>query len=224
MKDPINKDAQADKARTWPTVLIVTSLFLLSACGEVDKDDGLVLEEVELPTDSSLTLYCPDAGIADETCLLDDPENPYSITPINDDNKFDLDFATPSAKARFYLWGTAQAMNPRGENQYYLARALQEMYTESGSELAKNHAIRAYRSVLDNYFDEVTFFQFPDPPAEGEIFYPRKVRLLSVPNLWAPDPGLNLDPLFDSNLLAWEALGEWGYTYDQTTEDVYRNF
>jgi hypothetical protein len=224
MKYLINKRAHVSKVNIWTLSFIASTMLLLSACGEVDKDDGLVLEEVQLPTDSSLTLYCPDAGIADEPCILNDPENPYSITPINDDNKFDLDFATPSAKARFYLWGTAQAISPRGENQYYLARALQEMYTESGSELAKNHAIRAYRSVLDNYFDEVTFFQFPDPPAEGEIFYPKKVRLLSVPNLWAPDPGLNLDPLYDNNLLAWEALGEWGYSYEESTGDVYRNF
>lgn len=224
MKYQFKNHAHKSGAKTWHVAIISSLIMVLSACGEVDKGDGLVIEELTLPTDSSLTLYCPDAGIADEPCILDDPENPYAITPITDDNKFDLFFATPSAKARFYLWGTAQAMNPRGENQYYLARALQEMYTESGSELAKGHAIRAYRSVLDNYFEEVTFFQFPDPPAEGEIFYPKKVRLLSVPNLWAPDPGLNVDPLFDNNLLAWEALGEWGYTYEESTEDVYRNF
>ncbi len=211
-------------AKNWQIILIASLMLVLTGCGEVDKDDGLVVEELTLPTDSSLKLFCPDAGIGNEPCILDDPDNPYSITPITDENKFKLDFATPSAKARFYLWGTAQAISPRGENQYYLARALQEMYTESGSELAKNHAIRAYRSVLDNYFEEVTFFQFPNPPVDGEIFYPVKVRLLSVPNLWAPDPGLNLDPLYDNNLLAWEALGEWGFTYDPVTLDVYQNF
>jgi len=224
MKYQSKKHAHTAPFKIWQVTLISSLILVLSGCGEVDKDDGLVVEELTLPTDSSLTLYCPDAGIADEPCILDDPENPYSITPITDDNKFDLDFAAPSAKAKFYLWATAQAMSPRGENQFYTAYYLQRMYTESGSELAKEHAIRAYRSVLDNYFNEVTFFQFPNPPVEGEIFYPVKVTRLSVANFWAPDPGLNIDPLYDNNLLAWEALGEWGYTYDPVVQDVTRNF
>jgi hypothetical protein len=224
MKYQLKKHAHTATVKTWQMTILSGFMLIMAGCGEVDKDDGLIIQELTLPTDSSLTLYCPDAGIADEPCILDDPENPYAITPITDDNKFDLFFATPSAKARFYLWATAQAMNPRGENQFYLAWALQEMYTESGSELTKAHAIRAHRSVFDNYFDEVTFFQFPDPPVEGEIFYPKKVRLLSVNLLWAPPSGFDVDPLFDNNLFAWEALGEWGYTYEEGTKDVTRNF
>jgi hypothetical protein len=207
--------------------------LIITGCGEVDESDGdvvarynsngvLIGGNINLPTDSALTLYCPDAGIAGEPCILDDPQNPFSDTPIFDTNKFVLYRDLTSAKASFYLWGTAQAMSPRGENQYYTGVSLQQMFTQTGSALAREQALRAYRSVLDNYFDEVTFFQFPDPPAAGDVFYPKKVRLLAVHNLWEPATGIN--PLFANNLLAWEALGEWGYTYEENTGDVFRNF
>lgn len=189
-----------------------TVLLLLGACGEVSKSDGNLVNGVALPSDSALRLYCPDAGIAAEPCVLDDPQNPYAITPVNDDTKFDLNDGTPSAKARFYLWATAQAMSPRGENQFYTAQALHEMYSESGSELARTQALRAYRSVLDNYFDSVTFFEcdFGGCPAD-DLFYPFKVRVLVGNNLHSP--AAPLISLFDNVNEVFELAGEWGYTY-----------
>ena len=206
-------------------VLVASALILtVSACGDVDKDDGDVVNSIELPTDSFLTLHCPDAGIAGNACILDDPENPYAFTSVNDDTKFDLNTDAPSAKARFYLWATAQAMSPRGENQFYVANALHEMYSESDSELAKAQALRAYRSVLDNYFNSATFFEcnFGGCPEE-DLFFPHPVRKLVGVNMVSPSAPLTA--LFDTPTEALSTFGEWGYTYDdQVSGDFTQNF
>ena len=208
-------------AGTFRATAILLLALAVAGCGEVDESDGEVVGGVALPTDSALDLYCEDAGIADEPCILDDPKNPYSITPVNDLTKFDLSADAPSAKARFYLWATAQALSPRGENQYYTAVALHEMWVDSGSELAREHALRAYRSVLDNYFFSVTFFEadFLPPP---DIFFPKPVRQLVGANLFAPQAPLTL--MFDTPTNALELFGQWGYTYDdQNTLDFTPN-
>ncbi len=205
----------------WKLFILSLLIVLMSGCGEVDSKDGTKVNEITLPSDMKLTLYCPDAGIADEPCILDDPDNPYARTPVNDDTKFDLSIAAPSAKARFYLWATAQAMSPRGENQFYTAQALQEMYGESGSELARTQSLRAYRSVLDNYFYSVTFFEATWIGGD-EIFYPFPVRKLVGQNMHNP---ATLTSLFDNSAQALEIFGKWGYTYDDAvTKDFTPNF
>ena len=75
------------------------------------------------------------------------------------------------------------------------------------------------RSVLDNYFYSVTFFEadfLPDP----DIFYPFPVRKLVGQNLHSPQPPLIT--LFDRDAIqANELFGQWGYTYDdQVTLDA----
>lgn len=205
----------------WSFTVLSLLTILISGCGGVDSNDGTVVNDIELPVDKVLTLFCPDAGIASEPCILDDPDNPYARTPVSDDNKFDLHLATPSAKARFYLWATAQAMSPRGENQFYVAQALQEMYGESASELARTQSLRAYRSALDNYFYSVTFFEATWVGGD-EIFYPFPVRKLVGQNMHSP---ATLTSLFDNSAQALEKFGEWGYTYDDTvTKDFTPNF
>lgn len=207
--------------RIWSYFVLSLLIVLMSGCGEVDSTDGTVVNDLQLPSDKILTLYCPDAGIAGDPCILDDPENPYARTPVNDDNKFDLSIAAPSAKSRFYLWATAQAMSPRGENQFYVAQALQEMYGESGSELAREQSLRAYRSVLDNYFYSVTFFEATWIGGD-EIYYPFPVRKLVGQNMHSP---ATLTLLFDNSAQALEMFGLWGYTYDDAvTKDFTPNF
>lgn len=210
MKNTVTDHSPLTAAKILQLLIVSTSLLFISGCGEVDEGDGTVVNSINLPTDSSLTLYCPDAGIAANPCVLDDPENPYAITPISDANKFDLSAAAPSAKARFYLWATAQAISPRGENQFYVAGALQEMYGESGSELAREQALRAYRSVLDNYFYSVTFFEATWVGGD-DIYYPFPVRKLVGQNMYNP---ATLTPLFDVPAEALQMFGMWGYTYD----------
>ena len=202
-----------DWLKYYKPVIALSSVLLVTGCGGVGSDDGNNVNNVQLPIDSALTLYCAGAGIASEPCILNDPENPYAITPVNDDTKWDLSNAAPSAKARFYLWATAQAISPTGENQFFVAEALQGMYGESGSELARNQALKAYRSVLDNYFYSVTFFEcdYAGCP-DDDLFYPFPIRKLSGANMHSPAAPLTL--LFDNANEMFELVGEWGYTYD----------
>ena len=225
MKNILKQRAHNTKINVLGVAFLSISLFLVTGCGEVDSGDGNVSTSLNLPVDTVLKLYCPDAGIAAEPCILDDPDNPYATTPVTDLNKFDLSSDAPSAKARFYLWATAQAMSPRGENQYNVALALHEMFDLSGSDIARNQALRAYRSVLDNYFNEVTFFG-PFVVNGEDIFTPFPVRKLVGQNMHDPDTVGNI---FDGNdgsnqTLALQKFGEWGYTYDPATGDFSFNF
>jgi hypothetical protein len=59
------------------------------------------------------------------------------------------------AKARFYFWATALARRPSGENQFYTALALHELFDANSNVLSKDElvraqALKAYRS--DNLF------------------------------------------------------------------------
>ena len=130
-----------------------------------------------MPTDTLLNLRCAEVGINDETCVLIDAENPFRYVAIAEFDvnldmqglpqppnfKFNLNNDIPAgptgAKARFYLWATALAKAPySGENQWYTARALHEVFTANADPLIQAQAIKAYRSVLDNFFGTVTFF------------------------------------------------------------------
>ena len=151
------KVAMSGNSNTISNLCMASLLVLLTACG--GGEGGYEVNEVKLPVEYTLNLYCEDAGIANSRCILDDPENPYARSLVNDETKFQLYDDSPSAKSDFYLWATALARAPVGENQYYTALSLHDLYTQGGSEVARDQAKRAYRSLLDNYFDSVTFFE-----------------------------------------------------------------
>ena len=233
------KNAQSSGAKIG-RLAIVCSLFLIVAgCGK-DSDDGDVTNTLAIPTDIVLNLFCDDIGIATETCVLDDPDNPYANIPFATANppaddepgedfnraKFALAAAVAgNPKATFYVYATAQARAPSGENQWYTARALHELYTATvaaappGSDLIKEQTIRAYRSALDNYFDSATFFiaGFLPAPPPGGVAFPVMLRELTASDL-AMTPGA-FTPLFDpadagnNEFIARNRMGGWGYTW-----------
>jgi hypothetical protein len=250
------------------SVALCSLLLAVTGCGP-DKGDGTEITETKLPTDTRLNLQCEDVGIFTETCVLDDPNNPFRTSvikefdvngPEDQETKFDQfgqlippDADDPDndiyyAKSRFYFWATALARFLSGENQFYTAVALHELYTvgggaDGGSPNAREQAIKAYRSVLDNFFGSVTFlstcdFLYPSPP-EPEFLYSVIVSDSAGKNLVDP-PGpttfrdcngdvydvLGLDTLFprptevESEFKAREVLGEWGYSYIEVDEDT----
>ncbi len=142
----------------YPLILASALGLSLAGCGG-GGGGGKANNELQLPLDYVLDLFCPNAGINDEKCILDDPDNPYARSAINDVTKWDLFNDSPSAKSDFYLWATALAKSPNGENQYYTALALHDLFTQGGSEVARDQAKAAYRSLLDNFFDSQTFYE-----------------------------------------------------------------
>lgn len=227
------KNAHFVGARGGHFAIVCSLLLLLIGCGSPDSDDGEVQNAVELPRDLILNLFCEDMGIFTETCVLDDPDNPYSRVNVNNDNKFDLADAAPSVKARVYLWATALARNSSGENQINAAKALYRLSNESCSQLIQDQAQRAYRSVLDNYFGDVTFFSTDDFGAPFvEVFYPFPVKILAVDDLrlgvGSADPRCGptgVEFMFDpdplrNDFVARVKLNEWGFLYDDVVPNV----
>ena len=206
---------------------VVVGFFVLSGCDERDSGDGEVINNIILPTDVVLNLYCEDVGIGEETCVLDDPENPYALVATGEfdpndplsPRKFlllqDIPPGPSGAKARFYLWATALARFPSGENQWYTARALYELFDANSNPISKDEivraqALKAYESVLVNFFGSVTFFG-TEPVSLNErtardIFYPEEVGFRRLP----PD-----------NVSAVEQLTEWGFRYDVENDLVF---
>ncbi len=187
----------------------------LSACDQPDDSNAVVFEQIVLPTDLVLDLACAEAGVGFETCVLGDPENPFALVPtfeFNPNNpggpsKFDLNNRIPAgptgAKARFYLWATALARAPSGENQWYTAQALHELWDAAGDPLIRDQALKAYRSVLDNFYGSSTFFEF-GPVTLNELTADNLFRFEST--FWRP-------LIEGGNVAVLEVLFSWGYTY-----------
>lgn len=199
--------------------------------GEPGPGDGEVINAIVLPTDTLLNLACEDVGIFTERCVLEDPENPFATVAIieydvnNPDatNKFELFNSIPAgrigAKARFYFWATALARRASGENQFYTALALHELWNYNSDPIIQAQALKAYRSVLDNFFGSVTVFTCCPAlsPTGTPIPFPVGLNELTADNLYRTDatgyrrlvPG---DPLLVLSLFL-----DWGYRYRPAT-------
>ena len=194
---------------TFLTLTLITFVLLASGC---DVDEGVVTNTIPLPTDSTLDLFCEDVGINAETCVLDDPANPYAHVAVNENTKFILNDDAPSAKSRFFVWATALARSPTGENQYYTALSLHELFAESGSPTTQEQAKRAYRSVLDNFFLSATFFVVSTP--SGDVSFAAFLKDLVGQNLVEPTLP-TIIALYTDKLLALSDMSDWGYIYDE---------
>lgn len=234
-------------------LLFGMGVLTASGCKEPDVSDGVVTNTIVLPTDSLLNLACEGVGINDETCVLSDPANPFisvattefDINNPDAETKFDLSALIPEgpigAKARFYLWSTALARRNSGENQFLTALALHELFTINGDPIIRDQAIKAYRSVWDNFFGSVIYFEccgefFPTDRddttfaitlnesvlymlvaaylyPDNSPFYPSGYTPLIPDDLTGLDAGL-------IELEAQEVIGEWGFNYVCTGPNI----
>jgi len=205
-----------------------------------DATDGEVINGIVLPTDVVLNLACANVGINGEQCVLGDPENPYVTTAIiefdvnNPDatNKFDLFNEIPAgpagAKARFYFWATALARRQSGENQYYTALALHELFDANSNlvsqdEIVREQALKAYRSLLDNFFGSVTVFECcPGASPTGEpVAFAVPLNELTADALYRTDR-TGYRRLVDGDpILVLEVLLDWGYAYQPANPPNY---
>lgn len=218
-------------------LLGVGTLLVTGCTSERDANDGQLINAILLPTDVVLNLACEDVGVHPEDCVLEDPENPYVNVPISefnvnnpDDpfNKLVLAAAIPEgptgAKARFYFWATVLARQPSGENQYFTALALHELFdansnAQSQDELAREQALKAYESVLLNFFASVyvrtcRVVDGCNPPVNFFVTINEKV----ADNLYrtAATGWRRLVPGIP--LAAIEQMIDWGFTYDPCTD------
>ena len=236
MRNPNRQEAQPAVMKSLFAVLLGICALGVAGCssGERDENDGQLFNAIVLPTDVVLNLACEDVGVHPETCVLNDPENPFATVPItefnvNDPdaefNKFTLANGIPAgpngAKARFYLWATALARFPSGENQYYTSLALHELFDANSNaiyedELVREQTKKAYRSVLDNFFGSVTVFtcfqcipesNFPVPLNERVADHLFRTDSTGFRRLVPGDPTQVLELLLD-----------WGYTYQPCTD------
>ena len=229
MKNP-NRQDNHPITRKATALLLVFGAFFIGGCESPGEGDGVVINELLLPTDTLLNLACADAGIGFETCVLGDPENPFAMVATPEFNvnnpdartKFDLANDIPAgptgAKARFYLWATALARVPSGENQWYTARALHELFDANSDTLIQEQALKAYRSMFDNFWGSVTFFE-----CCGGVTFSVNLNEQTADDLYRTEstgfvrliPG---DPLNAQSLMA-----EWGYTYRPATPPDYND-
>ncbi|MGB5443389.1 MAG: hypothetical protein WBN57_12345 [Gammaproteobacteria bacterium] len=255
MRNQYSKETRSGSFKTLSLMLLGLVVLATTGCnfGGPDGDDGSDVTNIILPTDTQLDLSCINAGlttvdlntgqVAAEDCVLDDNANPYRYVatgefdendPDADIGKFLLEDAIPAgptgAKARFYLWATALARRNSGENQYKTAKALHELYTAQPlpDPLVKEQALKAYRSVLEYYFGEVTFFEFLTPSGLANI--PNQLNLLVGDDM--SRPLATADPVFypagfaqlfpadtyPDTFAAVTEIGDWGFTYIPCTE------
>ncbi len=220
--------------RRLATLAVCTLAVGIAGCNDDERqpEDGLLINSILLPTDVVLNLFCEDVGIYLETCVLDDPENPFATTTIIEfdvnnpdaDNKFDLFNSIPQgptgAKARFYFWATALARRPSGENQFYTALALHELFDANSNVLSKDEivrtqALKAYQSVLQNFFGSVTVFTCcPGASPIGEpVPFSIPLNELTADNLYRTD-ATGFQRLIDGDpILVLAQLLDWGFSY-----------
>ena len=226
-----------------PAVVRKLALLLLglgglavSGCEPPDESDGQRYEAVVLPTDTLLNLACADVGIFDNTCVLEDPENPFATVAIIEfdennpeaANKFALSNQIPpgpeGAKSRFYFWATALARRPSGENQFFTALALHELWSLNSDQIVKDQALKAYRAVLDYFFGSVFFFECcANVSNDGlPLVLPITLNETTADILYRNPTGFRRlvegDPLNVIDLLA-----SWGYTYRPATPPDFDN-
>ena len=250
MKNLNRREATPAAFRGHAVLLIGLAALTLVGCGgggERDENDGTVINGLVLPTDVVLNLACENVGVAPETCVLDDPENPFVNTTIPEFNvndpdatdKFELlaNLIPPGptgAKSRFYFWATALARTPSGENQYYTALALHELFDANSNvlsedELIREQALKAYRSVLDNFFGSVTVFkcftcgfpegeepQFAIPLNERVADHLFRTESTDFVTPIAPDGLRRLVPGIE--ILVLDLFVDWGYAYQPCTD------
>ena len=143
-----------------------------------------------------------------------------------------------SDTTRADVWATALARRQSGENQYFTALALHELYTANSNalsvdELVQGHALRAYRSVLDNFFGSVLVFTcFECAPIPGsdptdpefpnftvvlnERVADHLYRTVSTATPTYPNGLRRLIP--GDPVLVLDRFVDWGYSYQPCTD------
>jgi len=133
------------------------SLGLWTAC-EIDSGEyrfGEIILGIEFQ------LYSDNIGVHPNKDVLLDPNNPFRLSDVGADTKWDIQNDGGNAAA-FYSWATRLANEPTGEHQFYAASRLRDIYsTGEGKpeqrEEVRKVAIRGFQAMLDYFPNAVTY-------------------------------------------------------------------
>ncbi|GMT99053.1 hypothetical protein KH5H1_31720 [Corallococcus caeni] len=154
----------SEGTRNMRTGFLLATVAVLSGC----YDDPTIIYGRSLDG-MTLTVTDPDMGIYPNTSVLDDPNNPFAMSGVGTETKWQIQSGADPVAA-YYAWATVLANGPYGEAQYYVALNLAAIYQRGQADqaslpLAREMAVKAYQSVLDNFPDAVTY------DASGTIAY-----------------------------------------------------
>ena len=193
---------------------LYTTIACMNVTPVLDQGDK---GAIALPTDSSLTLVSDYVGVHPDKSVLEDPNNPFILTNVTEDSKWDLNNAGLSTKAKFYLWATILAKSPSGENQYYVATQLNALFQANSDEKVRTLALNAYRSLLDNFFDSTTYTN--DPALGG---YKGSLNNYVCTDLTTATALLSSVTGSSTETKALSTLSQWGYYCDPTNNIIIR--
>ncbi|MDH3622485.1 MAG: hypothetical protein OEQ49_01330 [Myxococcales bacterium] len=105
--------------------------------------------------------FKPTEGIHPSKVTLQNPRNPFREFGVSDDTKFDI-LANGGNAGAFYAWATVLATIPIGENQFFTAIKLRDIYranevAEEDRETVRQMAIAGFQTVLDCFPESVLF-------------------------------------------------------------------
>ncbi|MBT8452016.1 MAG: hypothetical protein KJO40_08640 [Deltaproteobacteria bacterium] len=131
-------------------------MLAVAACG----DDG----EYEFgfnTTGIEFELFDPTEGVHPSKVTLSNPRNPFRQSGVSDDTKFAIIGDGGNAGA-FYAWATILAEIPIGENQFFTAIKLRDLYlsnevAEEDRDTVRQMAIDGFQVVLDCFPESLLF-------------------------------------------------------------------
>ena len=104
----------------------------------------------------------PTEGIHPDASVVRDPDNPFRVHPLGPKTKWALLDGGVSVAA-FYAFATSLVAEPIGENQFYAAKALEEIAATSAVkdvarvDEVKRMAIAGYQALLDQFPDALGY-------------------------------------------------------------------
>jgi len=199
-----SKNIMFNKGAIMQKLLVVPALgMLLAGCNPSGGTSTAV------SSNEGFSAYCPSVGVADSQCVLNDPENPYANLTVDATTKYTFANAATNDRGAFYVWATAQASEQSGENQYQTAASLHALYDDTDNAAAKEQAILAYKSVLDNYYTDAT--EGVTPIAATDVSYTlTKANICG--DAWSFDTAYDQD-LSISNVIYVTSNWCWGVPY-----------
>ena len=131
-------------------------LLVAVACGDdPEYEFGFNITGIEFE------LFDPTEGIHPSKVTLSNPRNPFREFGVSDDTKFQILGDGGNAGA-FYAWATVLANIPIGENQFFAASKLRDIYesnevAEEDRETVRQMAVNGFQAVLDCFPESLLF-------------------------------------------------------------------